>query len=86
MAIEARRLIVFEVQWRLNTLLSASGDSAYQFVFGSDPAYLFGCGGEHGDLLPAQGTPTLGQFAQRWKLRIMVQAAALRKVASSNPR
>ena len=86
MSIEAGRLIVFREQWRLNTLLSASGDSAYQFVFGSDPAHLSRCGERDEDLLSAQDTPLLGQFAQQWKLGIMAQEAALKKVASSNPR
>ena len=34
--------ILTEVQWCLNTLVSASGYSAYQLVFGSNPMDLYG--------------------------------------------
>ena len=33
--------ILAEAQWRLNTLVSASGYSAYQLVFGSNPMDLY---------------------------------------------
>ena len=43
--------ILFEVQWRLKTLLSARGYSAYQLIPGSNPTGLLGWGGSDEDLL-----------------------------------
>ena len=74
----SNKTIPSEVQWRLNTMLSASGFSAYQMVFG------WGGGGE--DLLSAQDTSLSRQFAQQWKLRMRAQEATLREVANSKLR
>ena len=43
-------------QWCLNTMVSASGYSAYQLVFGSNPMDLYGWGDSDEDLLFAQDT------------------------------
>ena len=48
--------ILAEAQWCLNTLVSASGYSAYQLVFGSSPMDLYGWGDADDDLLFAQDT------------------------------
>ena len=58
--------ILSEVQWRLNTMLSASGFPAYQMLFGSNPADFFGWEDGDEDSLFAQDTFTSGQFAQQW--------------------
>ena len=47
--------ILSEAQWRLNTTLASSGFSAYQMVFGSNPADLFGWDGSEEDIFFAQG-------------------------------
>ena len=75
--------ILSEVQRYLETLLSPNGHSAYQLVFGSNPAGHFGSGADDEDLLLAPETPLSGQFAQQWKLRIIAQDAAPKEVASS---
>ena len=67
-------------------MLSASGFSAYQMVFGSNPADLFGWGDSEEDLLFAQDTPLAGQFVNQWKLRMRAQEATLREVANSKLR
>ena len=61
--------ILAEAQWRLNTMLSASGFPAYQVVFGSNPEDFFGWEDGDEDLLFAQDTSLAGQFVQQWKLR-----------------
>ena len=75
-----------EVQWFLITLISASGYSAFQLVFGSNAAALHGWRDREDDLLCAQDTSASGQFAQQWQLRMMAQEAALKKVATSKLR
>ena len=80
------RQILDEVLFRLGTLLSASGYLAYQMVSGSSPADLHewkACGG---GLLFAQETSISGQFAQRWKLRMTAQEAALEEMTDSKLR
>ena len=57
--------ILGEVQWRLNTMLATSGFSAYQMVFGSNPADLFGWGDSEEDLLFAQDASSAGQFVNQ---------------------
>ena len=74
-----------EVRLRLSTLLSASGFPAH-LVFGSNPADLFSGGADAADLLPARDIPLSGQFAQRWKLRMMAQAAAPEPVTAGELR
>ena len=54
-----------EVQWCLNTMLSTSGFSAYQMVFGSNPADLFGSEDVDKDLPFAQDAPKSGQCVQQ---------------------
>ena len=78
--------ILAEAQWCLNTLVSASGYSAYQLVFGSNPMDLYGWDDSEGDLLFAQDTSISGQFVQQWQLRIRAQEAALREIANSKLR
>ena len=58
----SNKTILSEVQWCLNTMLPTSGFSAYQIVFGPNPADFFGWedGGE--DLLFAQDASLAGQF------------------------
>ena len=78
--------ILGEVQRCLNSMLASSGFSAYQMVFGSNPADLFGWGDSDEDLLFAQGTSLAGQFANQWKLRVRAQEATLREVANGKLR
>ena len=66
-----------EVQWRMNTLTSGGGFSAYLMVFRANPVDLLGWGDKDVDLAFAQDTSLSGQFAQQWKLRVMAQEAAL---------
>ena len=67
-------------------MLSSSGFSAYQMVFGSNPVDF--CGWEDGDedLLFAQDSSLAGQFVQQWKLRTRAQEATLKEVANSKLR
>ena len=78
--------ILAEAQWRLNTLVSASGYSAYQLVFGSNPMDLYGWDDSEDDLLFAQDASISGQFVQQWQLRIRAQEAALKEIANSKLR
>ena len=80
------RQVLTEVQWCLNTLISASGYSAFQLAFGSYPADRYGWEDNDDDLLLSQDTSASGQFAQQWKLRMMAQEAALKEVANSKLR
>ena len=73
-------------QWRLRTLLPASGYSAYRLVFGSNPADLFVRGGGDEDLLCAQDTLSSGQFGEQSKSRMMAKEVALKGVANSEVR
>ena len=50
-----------KAQWCLNSMVSASGFSAYQLVFGSNPMDLRGWGDSDEDLLFAQDTSISGQ-------------------------
>ena len=70
--------ILAEAKWRLGTLVSGGGFSAYQMVFGTNPADLFGRGDKDGDLTFAQEASLLGRCAQQWGLRMMAQEAALK--------
>ena len=70
--------ILTEVQRCLNTMVSASGYSAYQLAFGSNLMDLYGWGDSDEDLLSAQDTSISGQFVQQWQLRIRAQEAGLR--------
>ena len=58
--------ILAEVQWCLNTLVSASVYPAYQLVFGSDPMDLYGWDDSDDDLLFAHDTSISGQFVPQW--------------------
>ena len=77
---------VAEAQWRLDTLISGGGFSAYRMVSGSNPVDLFGWGDRDEDLTFAQDTSLSGQFAQQWGPRVMAHEAALKYVASRRPR
>ena len=67
----------------MDSAISASGYSAIQLVFGSNPAELYGWDDQEGDLLLAQDTSVLGQIAQQWQMRMMALGAALEEVANS---
>ena len=54
--------LITEIQFCLNTMLASNGFSAYQMVFGSNPADNFGWGDEDEDLLCAQDTSLSEQF------------------------
>ena len=75
-----------EVQWCLNALISGGGFPAYRLELGSNPADVSGCVEKGGGMLSAQGTPSSGQCAQQWELRMMAQEAAQPEVASSKLR
>ena len=70
-----------EVQWRSKTMISASGYSAYQLVFGPSHVDRFGWGNQDEDSIFDQDACLSGQFVQRWKLGMMAQEAALNEVA-----
>ena len=53
-----RKTILSEAQWRLHTMLSASGISAYKMVFGASPVDMFEWGGGGEDLMFAQIPPS----------------------------
>ena len=78
--------ILSEVQWCLNTMVSASGFSAYQLVFGSSPMDLYGWDDTDEDLLFAQDTSISGQFVHQWQLRMRAQEASLKEIANSKLR
>ena len=78
--------ILAEVHWRLNTLISCGGFSAYRVVFGSDPVDLYGREGKNGELTFAQDSSISDQCAQHWHLRMMARGAALRESANSGLR
>ena len=80
------KTILSEVQWCLNAMLSSSGFSAYQMLFGSNPVDFFGWEDGDEDLLYARDTSLAGQFVQQWKLRTRAQKASLKEMASSNLR
>ena len=56
------RQVLTEVQWCLNSMISASGYSAFQLVFGSNPADFYGWGDRDDDLVFAQETSVSGQL------------------------
>ena len=70
-------------QRRLNTLISAGGNSAYQLVFGSDQADLLGWGEKDKDLLFVQDASLSGRAAQQYSSRMTAREAALEEVANS---
>ena len=78
--------ILAEAQRRLDTMLSASGFSANQMVFGSNPVDFFGSEDGDADLLFAQDASLEGQFVQQWKLRKRAQEATRKEVANSKLR
>ncbi len=67
-------------------MLSSSGFSANQKVFGSNPADFSGWEDGDGDLLFAQDTSLAGQFVQQWRLQMRAQEATLKEVAKSKLR
>ena len=75
-----------DVQFCLDAMLATNGFSAYQMVFGSNPADNFGWCREDGDLLFAQDTSPSGQFVAQWKLRMMAQEAASKEIANNELR
>ena len=82
----AGRQLTSEVQFCLKTMLSTNRFSAYQLLFGNNPADNFGWGGEDEDLLFAQDASLCGHFVAQWDLRLMAQEAALKKIANSKLR
>ena len=74
------------VQWRVNALIPAGGNSENQMVFGSNPADLFGWDTREEDLFFAQETSLAGRFVQRRNLRVMARKAALKEEANSKLR
>ena len=58
----AGRQLLSEAQFCLGAMLATSGFSAYQMVFGSNPADNFGWGDEDEDSLFAQDTSLSEQF------------------------
>ena len=70
-----------EVQLRLATLIPASGNSAYQLAYGSDPVDLFGRGADGEDLPFTKDTSPSAHFTRQWKFCVMAQGAALRGAA-----
>ena len=64
-------------------MISAGGFSAYQMVFGSNPADFSGSGERGRNLMFSLDTSLSGQFAQLWGPRVRAQVAALREVANS---
>ena len=64
------------VQWRLTSMIPASGRLASELVFGSDPVDLYGWDDQAEDSLCARDISALGQSVQRWKLRMMAPEAA----------
>ena len=69
-------------QWCRDIMLSASGFSAYQVAFDSNPADSFEEEDGDEDLMFAQDTSLAGQFVQQWKLRMKAQEAALMEIAN----
>ena len=82
----ARWRILVEMRWRLNSLISAGGFSAYQMVLGPNPTDLFGWEVSDEDLMFARDTSLAGQFVQQRKLRLRAQEPALKGVANSKLR
>ena len=79
----AIKQILTEAHYCLHSLLSASGYSAYRLIFGSNPADVFGRGGDVGGLLLAQDASRSGQFARRREFRVTAREAAWRDAANS---
>ena len=67
-------------------MVTASGYSALQLVYGSNPLDLSGWGDQEEDLLFVRGAPVSGQFKQQWTFRTLAQEAALREVGNSKLR
>ena len=67
-------------------MISASDYSAFQLVFGPNPAYLSGWRNQDEDLLFAQDALASGLFVQQWKLRAQAQGHASKEVANSDLR
>ena len=57
--------------------------STYQMVLGSNTMDLYGWEDKDGDLVFAQDTSVSGQFAQQWRLRMLVREAASKEIADS---
>ena len=72
--------------WRLDTLFSSGGLSADLMVFASNPADLYGWAGKDEHSAFAQETSKSGQFAPQWKLCMMAQEGALKKIADTRLR
>ena len=66
----------------MNTMLSASGCSAYRIVFGSNPVEQFGRKCQDEDPASAQDISIAGHFVQQWNLRMRAQEATLMEIAS----
>ena len=58
-------------------MISASGNSAVQLLFGSNKVDPSGWDDPDENLLFSQDTSVSGQFARQWELRMMAQGAAL---------
>ena len=81
-----RRMVASCARWRVNSLLSTIGYSAYRLVFGPSTADLFGLGDDDEDLLFVHEARLSGQFARQWGLRIMAQGGALKEATNSELR
>ena len=75
-----------EVQWCLETIISAKGFSAYHTVFVSNPVDLFGWGDTNADLMFTQDASPAGQFVEQGRLRMHAREAELKEVANSKLR
>ena len=75
-----------EAQWCLNTAKPPGGFPAYQMVFGSNPADLFGQADNDEDLMFTQDTSLAWQLVQQWEFRTRAQEADLKEVAISKLR
>ena len=78
--------ILSGAQGRLIPMMSLSGSSASQIVFGSYPAELFRWEDKGEGLMFSQDTSATGQFAQRWMLRMRAQEASHKEIANSKLR
>ena len=76
------KTILAEVQWCLNAMLSASGFSASQMAFCSNPLDLFGWEDGEKDVIFAQDAYLAGQCVKKWKLRVKAQEAKLKEFAN----
>ena len=80
------KAILAGAQWRLDSMLSDCGFSAYRAVCGHDPVDLFGREAGDEDLMFAQDTSLAGQFVQQLELRRKAQGATLEEIGNGGLR